>query len=86
MSDALESFRSTLEEHHEWPCEYTFKFIVPSKSLGELKSLLDNIAHSEKESKTGKYTSVTATATADSANFVMNIYHKAATIEGCISL
>lgn len=86
MDESIKNFKKVLEEHHEWPCEYTFKFIVPSKSLNELKSLLEGIAHSEKDSKTGKYTSVTATVTADCSDFILNLYQKAATIEGLISL
>ncbi|WP_432736220.1 DUF493 family protein [Maridesulfovibrio sp. FT414] len=86
MPQSLEKFKTVLDEHHEWPCAYTFKFIVPGKALDELKSLLDGIPHTEKDSKTGKYTSVSATITAESSEEVIIIYQKAATIEGLISL
>ncbi|CCO24520.1 DUF493 domain-containing protein [Maridesulfovibrio hydrothermalis] len=86
MTQSLESFKATLDEHHEWPCDYTFKFIVPGPALAELKSLLDKIPHSEKDSKTGKYTSVTVTITAKSSDEIITLYEKAATIEGIISL
>ncbi|WP_027722648.1 DUF493 domain-containing protein [Maridesulfovibrio zosterae] len=86
MSKSMESFKTTLDEHHEWPCEYTFKFIVPGTALTELKSMLDGIPHSEKDSKTGKYTSVTVNIMAESSDEIVTIYEKAATIEGLISL
>ncbi len=86
MAPSLEQFKATLDEHHDWPCDYTFKFIVPGKSLDELKSMLDGIKYSERDSKTGKYTSVTVTIHAHSSEVIMNIYEKAATIEGLISL
>lgn len=86
MAESFENFKKTLDEHHEWPCDYTFKFIVPGSSLPELKSMLEGIPHSEKDSKTGKYTSVTVTIHAESADEIVTIYQKAATIEGLISL
>lgn len=86
MKKSLDSFKATLDEHHEWPCDYTFKFIVPGKSLAELKSMLENIPHSEKDSKTGKFTSVSVTINAQSSDEIINLYTKAATIEGLISL
>ncbi len=86
MKESLDSFKATLDEHHEWPCNYTFKFIVPGKALAELKSMLEGIPHSEKDSKTGKFTSVTVTIKAKSADEIVTLYTKASTIEGLISL
>ena len=86
MPESLDKFKATLDEHHEWPCDYTFKFIVPGKALSELKSMLEGIPHTEKDSKTGKFTSVTVTIKAESAEEIITLYQKAATIEGLISL
>lgn len=86
MQQSLDKFKETLDEHHEWPCDYTFKFIVPAKSLAELKSMLEGIPHTEKDSKTGKYTSVTVIINASCADEIVTLYQKAATIDGLISL
>ncbi|TIH12177.1 DUF493 domain-containing protein [Marinifilum sp. JC120] len=86
MEKSIEQFKATLDEHHTWPCDYTFKFIVPSKSLDELKSMIDGFPYTERDSKTGKYTSVTVCIHANSSDVILNIYEKAATIEGLISL
>ncbi|WP_415717625.1 DUF493 family protein [Maridesulfovibrio sp.] len=86
MANSIQQFKVVLDEHHEWPCDYTFKFIVPCKSLDELKSMIDGFPYTEKESKTGKYSSVTVVIHANSSDVILNIYEKAATIEGLISL
>ncbi|WP_320169678.1 DUF493 domain-containing protein [Maridesulfovibrio sp.] len=86
MQQSMENFKKTLDEHHEWPCDYTFKFIVPGNSLIQLKEMLEGIPHSEKDSRTGKYTSVTVTIYATSADEIIDLYQKTATIEGLISL
>jgi len=86
LEKSMEQFKATLDEHHDWPCDYTFKFIVPAKALAELKSMLEGIPHSEKDSKTGKYTSVSVTICASCSDEIVTIYQKAATIEGLISL
>ncbi|WP_415712833.1 DUF493 domain-containing protein [Maridesulfovibrio sp.] len=86
MDQSMDKFKATLDEHHEWPCEYTFKFIVPGKALDELKSMLEGIQHTEKDSKTGKYTSVTVTIHATCSDEIVTMYQKASTIEGLISL
>ncbi|WP_027179529.1 DUF493 family protein [Maridesulfovibrio bastinii] len=86
MGNSLESFKQTLDENHDWPCEYTFKFIIPATSIDEIKSMLDGIEFSIRESKGGKYISITACINACGSDEIINIYSKASTIEGIISL
>ncbi len=86
MDKSLESFKQSLDEHHEWPCEYTFKFIIPAASLDELKSMLEGIDISVRESKGGKYNSITACIHAQGSDEIITLYQKAATIEGIICL
>lgn len=86
MDNSLESFKQSLDDNHDWPCEYAFKFIIPSSALDELKSMLEGINFSIRESKGGKYNSITACIQACNADEIINIYQKAATIKGIISL
>ncbi|MFM7565535.1 MAG: DUF493 family protein [Flavobacteriales bacterium] len=83
----FDGLRSKLEQE-AWPCVYLFKFIVPSDShkIAQLVDLFDENAQiSFHSSKKGTYTSVSAKVVALDANSVLDVYEKAATIEGIIS-
>lgn len=86
MDNSLETFKQRLDENHEWPCEYTFKFIIPACALDEIKSMLSDINFSTRESKGGKYISITAIIIANGSDEILQIYQKASTIEGIICL
>ena len=86
MSDKLKQFKQTLDEHHQWPCPYVYKFIVPATSLDQFKTLFSSEELSTRQSRTGKYTSVTMTSTMCSADEVMAVYEKAAQVPGVMSL
>jgi len=82
----LERLKELLDDQHQWPSKYSFKFIVPYQKLTELMSLLSSGECSQKPSKNGKYISVTSIVDIKSSDEVLNIYEKASTIEGIISL
>ncbi len=87
MTDTLTTFAKQLDEAHQWPCSYTFKFIVPNGRADEVRQLFGpEAAIRETASRTGKYISVTAEAIMDSSEQVIALYKQAATIEGIISL
>lgn len=78
-----------LTDHHKFPTKYMFKFIVPNNpvSLGKvdaLFSLKSDISY--RESKTGKFVSVTGMDLMKNADEVIAIYQKAESIEGLMSL
>jgi hypothetical protein len=85
-----QSFKDRLNECHQWPCTYIFKFIAPAKSEKMIKSLLnENLPDADisvRPSSKGKYASVTAEAIVGSADEVMNVYDRLATVPGVISL
>ncbi|MTI33441.1 DUF493 family protein [Xanthovirga aplysinae] len=86
---SFESFKEKLDLQHKFPEVYTFKFIVPSTQVEEIKSLflLDRTSKIvEKPSKGGKYISVTAKVLMDSSDDVIRIYKNAQKVEGVISL
>lgn len=87
MSEEHEQFMQALDDHHQWPCPYVFKFIVPTENLPLVNEMFaSNHAIQTRESKTGKYTSVTMESTMCSSKDVMAIYEKAAQIPGLMSL
>ena len=84
--DQVDSFREKLDQHYAWPALYIFKFIVPQGKEQEVKALFPMHETRERASSQGKYTSVTAQVMMPSSEAVIDIYRKAATIEGLIAL
>lgn len=84
--DWILSFEEKLNQHHSWPCVYTFKFIVPKEKTEALKKLFPNHTGSEKLSAKGNFTSITFQMTMPSSEAVIIIYKTASSIEGLIAL
>ena len=84
--DAIRSFREKLNQYYAWPAVYTFKFIVPASKEAEVIALFPTHHSAAKASKTGKYASITFQMMMPSADAVIDIYQKAATVEGLIAL
>lgn len=86
----LVKLKIALDQVHDWPSMYLFKFIVPSDNhkIAQLEALF-NAETSEirlRQSKNGKYTSVSAREVMTSAEEVIACYKEAYKIEGVISL
>lgn len=86
MTEKIEQFKQTLDEHHQWPCPYIYKFIVPTENLQQLCDLFPDEKIEKRESRTGKYTSVTLTSTMCSSDHVMEYYERASQVPGLMSL
>ena len=86
MSDPWDSLREKLEDVHEWPCDYTFKFIMPAAIVDDFVAILGKHSYDTRPSRTGKYTSITAVVRVESSEDVIAFYRAAATFEGVISL
>lgn len=82
----FDSFRNTLEECHEWPCSFTFKFIAPKEVSEELSALFPIEAVRLRPSRAGKYISVTAEMTVCNSEEVVSIYRQAMLVPGVICL
>lgn len=85
MKELIE-LKKILDEQNDGPFEYLFKFIIPRNSVLDLKAELPNIQFENKESKNGKYISVTFTIFAKTSQEVIDIYEKVANVPGIISL
>ncbi len=70
----------------EWPAGYLFKFIVPAGKTEDIIRILPKGDLSTKESGQGKYVSVTSYAELGSSEEVIEVYQKAAGVEGVIAL
>ena len=82
--------KDSLEATTKFPSEYLYKFIVPSEGnhFIEVEDLFKNklVKISSKQSKTGKYVSVSIRIKLGSPDEVISYYRKAEKIEGIISL
>lgn len=86
MTFDRDKFMATLDEHHEWPCPFTFKFIMPKDSLDMFRERFPDADYSLRDSKSGKYTSVTMEPHVCSAEEVVRVYEQVADIPGIMSL
>ena len=88
--DFYKSLREKLDNNHNFPEDYLFKFIFPNdhSRLMKLYQIFDEIKYSitTRESKNGKYLSASILAFVLDANQVTDIYQKASVIEGIMML
>jgi len=82
----LQRLAEMLDQQTTWPADYLFKFIVPVNEVDEVKALFLNEALTMRESRTGKYVSVSVNQRVASSAEVVAFYRCAAKIKGLISL
>lgn len=80
------AFKEKLESVGQFPMLYMFKFIVPSGRQHEIGALFPRHEVTLKPSSGGKYISTTIQMMVESADYVIEMYEKAAQIEGVIAL
>jgi len=84
------SLKEKLENQHDFPEDYLFKFIIPTDQarLTEIYKVFDDIKFTlgNRESKNGKYTACNVNAFVLDADQVIKIYQEVAKIEGVILL
>lgn len=90
VNDFYVRFKEKLEETHSFPTRYVFKYILPSDQdiVDKLRNIFDkeDMDFLIKDSKTGKYKSVTIKAIVNDADDVIIYYRQAASIEGIMAL
>lgn len=84
--ESREDFIRMLDQEHQWPTTYMFKFIVPKGKEELVVALFPKGKTSIKSSSKGKYRSVTSKMVMSSAQEVLDIYEKANDIEGVLAL
>lgn len=79
-----------LEDHHNFPEDYTFKFIIENNPslLTDIYKVFDETKNtfSTRESSNGKYISCTIVAFVLNAEHVIKLYKETAKIDGVIML
>ncbi len=83
---SINSFREKLDGHYAWPSLYTFKFIVPKGNEDKVRALFPMHEPKERASKNGNYISFTTQMMMPSTDSVIELYLKAAKIDGVIAL
>jgi len=87
MTTDYTTFAQRLDQAHTWPCCYTFKFIVPKNRQNEVTKLFGPRTPMKKTaSRTGKYISITVETSMESSAQVIDVYKRAATIQGIVML
>jgi hypothetical protein len=82
----IDSFKEKLEASGSFPMLYMFKFIVPNGKEKEIAAIFPKNEMEIKASSGGKYVSTTIQSMMDSPDQIIEIYQKAAVIDGLISL
>jgi len=86
QSENGDQFKRLLDEQNDWPAPFTFKFIVPKRSLDDLLELLDGYRVETRISRKGSYTSVTVSPVMRSSDAVIGLYERVSKIEGLMAL
>jgi putative lipoic acid-binding regulatory protein len=93
MSDKDEFYsklKIQLDDTTDFPADYLYKFIVPASDnqVAEVESIFNNTGAviNTKNSKTGKYVSVSIILKLNSSDEIITYYRKVEKIKGIISL
>jgi uncharacterized protein len=81
-----EKFRELLDQNHQWPDFYTFKFIVKAEDKDRIVELLKGHEIQVRESGKGNYVSITSRLYVSTTDEVIEVYRLIAAIPGVMSL
>jgi putative lipoic acid-binding regulatory protein len=82
----MTKFKTLLDEQMNWPEYYTFKFVVKAEHKDHALDLLVEHTVQERDSKTGKFTSITSRKLVHSSQDVVAVYTMMKKVEGIMSL
>lgn len=90
QEEFYKKLKEQLSDTSLWPAPYLYKFIVPT-DLSKIKAIEDIFDHTgavitRKESRTGKYTSVSINVRMKNPDAVIAKYKEVGKVEGVISL
>jgi len=88
--DFYSKLKIQLDDTTDFPVDYLYKFIVPASNnqVAEVESIFNNTGAviNTKNSKTGKYVSVSIILKLNSSDEIITYYRKVEKIKGIISL
>ncbi|TNF27196.1 MAG: DUF493 domain-containing protein, partial [Deltaproteobacteria bacterium] len=85
VGEKFDKMKSLLEDQHDFPCTYTFKFVVPADKIETLENLVKEGSQSKRPSSSGKYVSLTIVMEVSSSDHVIEVYERVQVIDGLIS-
>ena len=85
-SDSIDSFRSSLDAHYDWPSVFPFKFIVPVEQSNQVIELLDVDDLQSRSSSKGRFVAFTLEKEMHSSDEVIALYERMSRIPGIITL
>ena len=84
--EKLKRFEMLLNEEHDWPCLYLFKFICPTYMADQVR-LVSGISDFEvKASKNAAFVSLTKRLEMKNAKEILKIYREVSALSGVIIL
>lgn len=90
LQEFYASLKEKLEENHNFPEEYLFKFIFPNdnEKLSELYQIFDELEYTinTRESANGRYISTSLQVFVLDSQQVIDLYQKVAKIDGVVML
>ena len=86
QGEDVDQFKRLLDEQNDWPTPFTFKFIVPKRSLDDLRASLDGYRLQTRVSRKGSYISVTLSPVMPSSDAVIGVYERVSKIDGLVAL
>ena len=86
FTESSEDFIRMLDQEHQWPTWYLFKFIAPRGKEDSVVALFPEGQATIRASSKGNYRSVTAKMIMSSSQDVLDIYEKAYHIDGVLAL
>ena len=81
-----EKFKDLLDRQHDWPCPYTFKFIVEKPHLEELLALFPGETPSVRPSSKERYLGVTYSLRMNDSDAVLAVYDRVRDVPGLMAL
>lgn len=86
-TDVERTLKERLDTYYDWPCVFLFKFIAPRERVPEVLALFGETAEVRtRQSSGGRYSSVTAELSVKGSDEVLELYRRAAALEGVLSL
>lgn len=82
----LSNLQVRIEEYHDWPCQYLFKFIAPVDKVEEVKEIFGDVPFRSRSSKNGNYISLSGKIEMETSGHVLSIYRLIAEIDGVVAL
>jgi hypothetical protein len=78
--------KKLLDEHHDGPFTYHFKFVMPLESVTSFSKLIPGIQTTSRMSANSKFVSISFDLHAKSAEDVVEIYKRVQSVPGLMSL